>query len=85
MLVVMTAVGLTAWPATASTPSAAGTAEPEPLSGLVRPVPLPLVEPRGPEPVPMPLVEPREPGAVPMPRLQDRLVVGHDELVPRPR
>ncbi len=72
MLVVMTAAGLTAWPAAASTPAAAGAAEPEPLPRAVRPVPLPLVEPR-------------EPGPVPMPHLQDRLAVGLDELVRRAR
>jgi hypothetical protein len=81
MLVVMAAAGLTAWPSAASTPAAADAAQPEPLPRVARPVPLPLVVPRGPEPVPIPLVEPREPGAVPMPRLQDRLDVGLDELV----
>ena len=84
-LVVVTAAGLTAWPAGASTSAAAGPAEPAQPPPSVRPAPIPLVQPRGPEPVPMPLVEPREPGPVPMPRLQDRLAVGLDELVRRPR
>jgi hypothetical protein len=84
-LVLMTAAGLTAWPATASTPAVAGPAEPEQPPRLVRPVPIPLVEPRGPEPAPMPLAEPRKPRPVPMPRLQDRLAVGLDELVRQPR
>jgi hypothetical protein len=82
VLVVITAAGLTAWPATASTPAAAGPAEPEQLPGLVRPVPLPLVEPRGPDPVPLPLVEPREPGPVPMPQLDGGLLVDVEELTP---
>jgi hypothetical protein len=47
-------------------------------------VPIPLVEPRGPEPVPIPLVEPRGPEPVPIPLVESGgLLVGVDELRPR--